>query len=1040
MTRQYEKLRDILKEVFQLDQADLDFGIYRIMNQKRDEINDFLENRLLKQIEEILSTSGSTDSAAIQKEIDTLITNAKEMGVPNPESLPKVDELRSKLKAAGNQQELANEVFSHLASFFRRYYDKGDFISQRRYKKDVYAIPYEGEEVKLYWANHDQYYIKSSEYFRNYTFKLDKGKKVAFFALREASTEQNNNKAQDKNRLFRLADEDFLETTEDEKELKLWFHYEPMDKKYKQEDLIKEAVKRIAEKLPEGFKGEMLKPSPTPKNEKRTFLEKHLVNYTARNTFDYFIHKDLGGFLSRELDFYIKNEILHIDDINLDQPQSFDKQLKVIKSFKGVSQKIIAFLAQLENFQKKLWLKKKMIVQCDYCITLDRVPEELYEKIAANEEQRKEWVSLFAIDEIKPDLHNPGYSEPLSTDFLKANPFLVLDTKFFSRELKYQLLGSIHDIDDQCDGLLINSENFQALNFLHAKYRENVKCVYIDPPYNTDQDDFAYKDSFKHSSWITMMSNRTSILRSLMMNRSIFYCSIDRDENFNLLPLLFQIFGEENFLEEIVWQKAYGGGGKTTHINNLHEYIIGFGLDKESIPRLFMPPDPKMLKYYKYSDNKFQLRGKYRPQPLYTNSNDDRQNLTYPLPIPKEDLFGKKSWDSEFKKIREALKNEEIDVLWDDDNNSWIIKYFQDGVEKDWPNSMIYPPKQWQWGWSRTKQAIIEDELVFEKKGDWVVNYKQYRFDENGEERGKKPGSVFIGPYTQSGTDEVRNIFGFEAAKFPKPSELIKNIVSIDYSAQNQVIIDCFAGSGTTGHAIIDLNREIEGSRKYILVEMGEYFDSVTKPRMQKVIYSEDWKNGKPVSRKGSSHCFKYFALESYEDALNNLELNRSQPQVDLLTNDKFSEEYLLNYMLDVEAKDSLLKLEAFKKPFGYKLKITENNELKEQEVDLVETFNYLIGLVIESQQLIKNTMVVQGRNLEGDKILIIWRDVEQMDNKALNEFFSKLQINTKDSEFKRIYVNGDNHLENMRTEEEQWKVVLIEEEFKKRMFEETDV
>jgi len=221
---------------------------------------------------------------------------------------------------------------------------------------------------------------------------------------------------------------------------------------------------------------------------------------------------------------------------------------------------------------------------------------------------------------------------------------------------------------------------------------------------------------------------------------------------------------------------------------------------------------------------------------------------------------------------------------------------------------------------------------------------------------------------------------------------------------------------------------------------MGTYFNTATKPRIQKAIYSKTWNKGKPLPGSGVSQAFKYLRLESYEDSLNNLELSLNNEQESLLGKEEFNEEYLLHYMLNVESRESLLDLNMFKRPFGYKIKVTENNELKEQEVDLVETFNYLIGLVVESMQLIRDTVVVQGKNLKEEEILVIWRDVERMDNQALNEFFNKLAINTKDSEFKRIYVNGDNNLENLRTEDEQWKVVLIEEAFHKLMFDTNDI
>ena len=413
-----------LQEIFMMDHAELDFGIYRIMNQKRAEIEHFLKFELLPQVKTAL---------------------------------------------AGAPEGSDNEVFSHLVTFFSRYYDNGDFISKRRYKDNTYAIPYNGEEVKLHWANADQYYIKSSEYFRDYTFVLPTSRRKIHFVLKDASTEQNNNKAANNmERRFALykpehEEERFYE--ENGEELNIFFTYELMPKATKQNDLLAEALDKISEIVPETFSELLTVKSPTDKNVNRTLLEKHLTDYTAKNSFDYFIHKDLGGFLRRELDFYIKNEVMLLDDLDA---QHIASQLNIIKAIKTVGEKIIRMLAQLEDFQKKLWLKKKFVVQCDYCITLDRVPRELYPEILANDRQREEWVRLFAIDEIKGDMMTEGYSEPLTMEFLNQNPFLVLDTAFFSQQFKHKLLAHLGDkgIDKQCNGLLINSENFQALELL----------------------------------------------------------------------------------------------------------------------------------------------------------------------------------------------------------------------------------------------------------------------------------------------------------------------------------------------------------------------------------------------------------------------------------------------------------------------------------------------------------------------------------------------------------------------------------------------
>lgn len=238
-----------------------------------------------------------------------------------------------------------------------------------------------------------------------------------------------------------------------------------------------------------------------------TLLLRHLTTYTEKNRCDYFIHKDLKGFLLREMDFYIKNEILVIDDIDTTDTKKFLSHLAVVKAVKAVGKSIITLMAQLEEYQKKLWLKKKMVASADFLVTLDHIPASLYEEIGQNDKQREEWVRLYAIDKVKLEKGEiPGmkaeYSVPLTPQFLKENETLVVDTAYFSSEFKHKLLASIDHFDEQCNGLMISSENFQALNLLREKFAEQVKCVYIDPPYNTGGDDFVYKDNYQESSWL----------------------------------------------------------------------------------------------------------------------------------------------------------------------------------------------------------------------------------------------------------------------------------------------------------------------------------------------------------------------------------------------------------------------------------------------------------------------------------------------------------------------------------------------------------
>ena len=520
-----QKFRNLLAELFMFDAADLDFGIYRIMNAKRDEISKFLDNDLLPQVRETLTELQTADRSGLEAELQEAIQQARGLGM-DPETAPKVKELRSQLSASPDVAALENEVFSDLSNFFSRYYKEGDFLSLPRYKEGVYAIPYEGEEVKLHWANHDQYYIKTSEYFKDYTFKLTDGRRV-HFKIVNADTEQDNKKAANgKERRFILAKENAVR--EENSELIISFIYEADPEKRKQSELNKKAAEKVfGTKAISVWLAALKKPEPTDKDPERTLLHKRLTDYTSRNTFDYFIHKNLGKFLRRELDFYIKNEVMHLDDVESETALRVEQYLGKIKAIRRIAHKIIDFLAQLEDFQKKLWLKKKFVVETNYCITLDRIPEEFYPEIAVNEKQREEWVKLFAIDNIEGDLTKAGYSCPLTPGFLKSNPTLILDTNNFPSSFISRLLSSISDLDEQIGGVAIQSENYQGLSFCHTMLRKKVKCIYIDPPYNADSSEIVYKNNYKHSSWLALMENRLAISESLLSDQSVLIVAID---------------------------------------------------------------------------------------------------------------------------------------------------------------------------------------------------------------------------------------------------------------------------------------------------------------------------------------------------------------------------------------------------------------------------------------------------------------------------------------------------------------------------------
>ncbi|KMQ49444.1 Type III restriction-modification system methylation subunit [Chitinispirillum alkaliphilum] len=590
----YDELVGKLREIFQIDRPELDFGIYRIINARSKEINDYLENKLRAQVAQSLAFAGNANQEHLQSALSEAIKNAEGLGV-QPDEVPKVQELRKQLyEQSSYTSEHENAVFSHLLTFFSRYYDNGDFISQRRYKGDTYAIPYAGEEVVLHWANKDQYYTKSGENFSNYSFKLDDGRKV-HFRLISADTAKDNRKDNDKERRFVLTkertvvrsdedgeeyEENIIPVEEIDGELVIRFEYRAMPKGSKQDALVNDAVAEILAN--NDVKSRWLdlgRREPTEKNPARTLLEKHLGNYTTKNTADYFIHKDLGRFLRGELDFYIKSELMHLDDVqNAQKFADIEKNLRMIQCLRAIALDLITFLAQLEDFQKKLWLKKKFVVSTHYCITLDRVPEELFAEIADNKKQWEQWESLGMVSSVKKGANGAPKLELGATigtvEYLKENTFLMVDTALFGGEFKAKLLSGIDNLDENVDGVLFHGDNFQALELLQERYREQVKCIYIDPPYNAKSTEILYKNTYKHSSWLTLLKNRIEITKGLMQPLDgIFVVAIDEVEQEVLGQILSEEFPEHQKTCITVVHNATGQQGN--NFSYINEFAYG---------------------------------------------------------------------------------------------------------------------------------------------------------------------------------------------------------------------------------------------------------------------------------------------------------------------------------------------------------------------------------------------------------------------------------------------------------------------------------
>lgn len=988
MQTSQQKLQELLQKLFRADTADLDFGVYRIINYRRDQIQDFIHKELPAIVNNVLDTN--TEAETAHERITELENQVREFGNNLGEEMLDADgnlinqtyretpliqqylETRERLGAPQSRYERADVIFNHLYTFFSRYYEDGDFIPRRRYSQtERYAIPYNGEEVYLHWANWNQYYVKSGDLFSTYRFKSQRF--TVAFDLRNADIEKDN--GQGPKRFFIPYPAEITYSPETD-EISIPFEYRPLtdeEKEYYNKQNKQDQINGIAET-------QILRCVSSDYNacvalDQRigeiTVLKKHLDTYTRRNTTDFFIHKDLKAFLNHELDVYIKNEVIPLSDFILtDESLGW---LETAKLVHRIATQIIGFLSRIEEFQKHLWLKKKFVLSTDYCLTLDRVPEKLYSEIAQNPDQLEEWKHLFAIHEIDGDLVDSAYNEPLSVAFLKENPNLVLDTRHFDEPFKDCLLAHFENIDDETDGLLIHSENFQGLNLLEEKYRESIKTIYIDPPYNTKGSDFLYKDQYKHASWMSLMADRISLTREILLPDGLIFISIDDNEQHHLRMLMDETFGRANFIACLPTVMNLKGNNDEFGFAGTHDYTFAWSKSKEYAQIGEFILEDEELESWLIDDYGYYKKGAGLKSTGANAPRNKRPNLYYPIFV-----------------------NERNEITVTDTENYEKILPITDGEEMSWR-------------WEKQKVSAETYNIIVERTNSGINLWKKQR-PSLGDLPTKKPKSLFYKPEYSSGngTTVLKQIFGSKVFNNPKPVQLLKDLIFLS-TKQNDILLDFFAGSGTTAHATINLNRQDNGKRKYILIDMGDHFDTVLKPRVMKVIYTEKWKDGKPVSRKSCfSQIIKYQRVESYEDALNNIEFTERE--------NLLFEEHLLSYLLGNETCESptFLNVTKLQNPFNYQLNIVDGLQTQAQPIDLPETFNYLIGISVQTRHCLydDDRRYLIYRGTVGQKnVVIIWRETKGWEEKDWERDYRFIEENKLTEDASEVYVNTNSLL-----------------------------
>ncbi|GAA7746141.1 hypothetical protein TH0100_05960 [Helicobacter pylori] len=659
-----------------------------------------------------------------------------------------------------NNNDLKEELFDKLYSFFKRYFSANGGIYfndtplyDSLYTKSGYEKCSLKKDTALFYKTKDLYYVKSETNYKDFCFELEN--MVFNFDTSSLESKKNNEKV---DLIFDLKS---IVKDADAKTNTLNFSVTLSSKnnQTKMSEILKECFNQGV-KLDEEI------------------LKKAFVKFKKQGSMDYFIHKNALGFLKEQLDLYLF-EYLFKEMTEFD-----DKRLNEINTIKEVALKVILLVSEFENELCKIWNKPRFVLNSHFIVSLDRLKAKNYDlnKITNHKnypKQVKEWQDL----NLK------------TTDNLLENEFLPLDTIYF-KDLEEEIKNLFSE--DEINGTLIKSENYQALNSLKNRYKETIDCIYIDPPFNTGSD-FAYIDKFQDSTWLSLMHNRLELAYDFLSSQGSFYLHLDNNANYLGRMLVNDIFGKENFRNEIIWYYS----------NKMANSGNSFAKNTETI-----------LNYSKGEKYIFYRQKEPRSEPVLLSKREGRDGKNM------------RARDENGKVIYELSHERYVDTLWD---------------------------------------------------------------------------IPIIG---STSTERVKNNENLTQ----KPEKLLERIIQAS-SDENSIILDFFAGSGTTCAVAHKLKR------KYIGIEMGEHFESVILPRLKKVIGG--FKSGTLKEFNGGG-VIKVYALESYEEILRKIKYE---------DNDKplaYDEQY--SDLVECKNESYTLNVEA----------------LEKMGVDIKETLENLWGLKVE--------------------------------------------------------------------------------------------
>ncbi|WQU99473.1 site-specific DNA-methyltransferase [Helicobacter pylori] len=707
-----------------------------------------------------------------------------------------------------NNNDFKEELFDKLYSFFKRYFSANGGIYfndtplyDSLYTKSDYEKCSLKKDTALFYKTKDLYYVKSETNYKDFCFELEN---ILFnFDTSSLESKKNNEKI---DLVFTLKDTDAKTNT-----LNFSVTLSSKGSQTKISEILKECSNQ-------GIKLD------------EEVLKKAFVKFKKQGSMDYFIHKNALGFLKEQLDLYLFEYLFK--EISVFTKERLDE----INTIKEVALEVIVLVSEFENELCKIWNKPRFVMNSHFIVSLDKLKAKNYDlnKITNHPnypKQVKEWQDL----NLK------------TTDNLLENEFLPLDTIYF-KDLEEEIKNQFNE--NEINGTLIKSENYQALNSLKNRYKETIDCIYIDPPFNTGSD-FAYIDRFQDSTWLSLMHNRLELAHNLLSSQGSFYLHLDNNANYLGRILLNDIFGKENFRNEIIWRRK-----QATSYGDKY-----FGIVNDTI-----------FLYSKTDKNIFHT----------IKSLDDENTQKY---IKERFVFSDKDG-------RKYMKSPLVNSL-----NRPNLKYVFQGINP--------PPNGWLYSQTRMQELFDNNELLIPNDPNARI-YRKIFLDKY---EGQEISNLWL-------DISIVNPMAIEQEDFQtqKPEKLLERIIKAS-SNENSIILDFFAGSGTTCAVAHKLKR------KYIGIEMGEHFERVILPRLKKVIGG--FKSGALKEFNGGG-AIKVYELESYEEILRKIKYE---------DNDKplaYDEQY--SDLVECKNESYTLNVEA----------------LEKMGVDIKETLENLHGVGVE--------------------------------------------------------------------------------------------